>query len=98
MLHEAVEEHLAAKRIISDLLDTDAADEQLKARVKVLKEQIEHHVHEEEEELFPAVKNLLEPEELEELAEEMQELAEELREQGAPRMQVPNETDRPAPI
>jgi hemerythrin superfamily protein len=97
LLHEAVEEHLSAKRIIADLVEQEPKDEELKAKMSVLKEQVQHHVEEEEKELFPKVKKLVDAERLEELGDEMMELAEELRE-GEPRMQVPGETDRPARI
>jgi hemerythrin-like domain-containing protein len=98
LLREAVEEHLSAKRLLADIIASDAGDEQLDAKMSVLKEQIEHHVEEEEKELFPKVKKLLDAERLDELGEEMEQLADELREQGEPRMQVPGETDHPAPI
>jgi hemerythrin-like domain-containing protein len=98
MLREAVEEHLSAKRLIADLLETDPSDAQFSAKMKVLKEQIEHHVEEEEKELFPTVKKVLDRIHLEELGGEMERFADELRAEGEPRMAVPDETDRPAPI
>jgi len=98
LLREAVEEHLAAKRIIADLLETDVEDAQLEARMKVLKEQVQHHVKEEEKELFPVVRKMLERDELEQLGEEMEAMANELMQQGEPRRQVPGQTDEPAPI
>jgi len=98
LLREAVEEHLAAKRVIADLLQTGPSDAQFSARMKVLQEQIEHHVKEEEKELFPAAKKVLDRDQLEELGDEMERLAKELSEAGEPRMAVPDETDRPAPI
>src|SRR3712207_1728016 len=55
-LREAVEEHLSAKRVIADLLDMDAADEQFAAKMKVLQELVEHHVEEEEDDLFKSVR------------------------------------------
>jgi hemerythrin-like domain-containing protein len=97
LLHEAVEEHLSAKRIIADLLELDEIDEQAEAKMSVLKEQIEHHVEEEEKELFPKVRKLLDSERLEELGDEMQTMADEL-EQGEPRMRIPDETGDAAPI
>lgn len=97
LLHEAVEEHLAAKRIIADLVEQDLDDDVLEAKISVLQEQIEHHVKEEEKELFPKVKKLLDSEHLEELGDEMQTMYEELME-SEPRMQVPNETGDAAPI
>ena len=53
MLLEAAEEHLAVKRVIADLLELDASDPVFMAKVTVLKEEVQHHVEEEEEELFP---------------------------------------------
>ena len=97
-LREAVEEHLSAKRIIADLLETDPEDPQFEAKVIVLREQIEHHVKEEESELFPKVKKELSSDELEDLAVAMEDLASELRESGAPREQVPAETAHAAPL
>jgi hemerythrin superfamily protein len=98
LLREAVEEHLAAKRIIADLLQTDVDDAQLEARMKVLKEQVQHHVKEEEKELFPVVRKMLERDELEQLGEEMEAMANELVQRGEPRRQVPGQTDEPASI
>jgi hemerythrin-like domain-containing protein len=98
LLHEAVEEHLSAKRILADLIELEEIDDQAEAKMSVLKEQIEHHVQEEEKDLFPQVRKLLDTERLEELGDEMQAMAEELREEGEPRMQIPNETGDAAPI
>jgi hemerythrin-like domain-containing protein len=98
LLHEAVEEHLSAKRIIADLVEGDVDDDRMDAAMSVLKEQIEHHVEEEENELFPKVKKLLDADRLNELGDEMQALHEELMSAGEPRMQVPGETDQPASI
>ena len=97
LLHEAVEEHLGAKRIIADLLDPGLDDAVFKAKVKVLQEQIAHHVAEEEKELFPKAKKLLGGEELDELGERMQEMHAELIGEE-PRMQIPGETDEAAHI
>ena len=98
LLEEAVEEHLSVKRIVADLLEMDAGDAQFDAKISVLKEQVEHHVEEEEGELFPKVKKLLSAEDLEDLGVIMEDLAEELKEGGAPRMAVPAETGEAAPL
>ena len=47
--HEAIIEHEGAKRLIEDIEDSEAGDEYLDARVKVLSEMIKHHVKEEEQ-------------------------------------------------
>ena len=98
LLLEALEEHLSVKRLISDLLALDAHDDTFDAKVKVLQEQIEHHVKEEEKELFPAVKKLLDKETLDALEQEMMATEEELMDEGDPRDAVPGETERAAPI
>lgn len=48
LLDEAYVEHDGAKMLVRDLIANDADDEYFKAKVTVLKEQIEHHVKEEE--------------------------------------------------
>jgi len=50
---EALVEHAAAKDLVKQLMAMDAADELFDAKVKVLSEQIHHHIEEEETELFP---------------------------------------------
>jgi len=98
LLQEAVEEHLAAKRTIADLMEMSSDEPQFDAKVKVLKEQIEHHVEEEEQELFPKVRKVLAKEELEDLGVVMEDMAEELKASGAPREAVPAETGEAAPL
>jgi hemerythrin superfamily protein len=98
MLLEAAEEHLSVKRLISDLLELAPNDDTFDAKVKVLQEQVEHHVKEEEGDLFPAVKKLLDKEALDALEQEMMATEEELMEEGDPREAVPGETERAAPI
>jgi hemerythrin-like domain-containing protein len=96
-LREAVEEHLSAKRVIADILDSSPSDPQFHAKVKVLKEQIERHVREEEGELFPKVQKLFSKDELLDLAVVMQDTAEDL-EKGAPRESIAAETFAPSSI
>ena len=98
MLLEAVEEHLGVKRVIADMLDLDAGDETFEAKAKVLKDLVEHHVEEEEKDLFPKVQKLLEADELESIGEQMASTMEELLENGNPRETVPSETERAATL
>ena len=56
MVDEAVVEHQAAKDLISQLQEMDPEDDLYDAKVKVLGEEIEHHVKEEEEEMFKEAK------------------------------------------
>ncbi|MGE5502660.1 MAG: hemerythrin domain-containing protein [Ignavibacteriales bacterium] len=53
MIDEAVVEHAAAKDLIAEIEAMDVDEDLFDAKVKVLSEQIEHHVEEEEKELFP---------------------------------------------
>ncbi|HEX8697308.1 MAG TPA: hemerythrin domain-containing protein [Myxococcaceae bacterium] len=96
-LLEAVEEHLAVKRIIADLLELEPADQTFDAKMKVLQENIEHHVEEEETELFPTVKKLLSEDQLFALGVQMMSEYQELME-SEPRNEVPMQTDTAAPI
>ncbi|ADO70133.1 hemerythrin domain-containing protein [Stigmatella aurantiaca] len=96
-LYEAVEEHLAAKRIIADLLQMKPDSEYFDAKMKVLQESIDHHVEEEEEELFPKVRKLLTEEQLLVLGIQMKEEFDEIME-AEPRYEVPMQTDVAAPI
>lgn len=98
ILLESLEEHLGIKRVLADLMKVDASDETFDAKIKVLKEQVEHHVEEEESDLFPKAKKLLNSEELDALAQEMTAEQTELEEEGEPRKAIPSETDAPATL
>ena len=53
LVDEATVEHASAKDLIEQIMSMDSTDELFDAKVKVLGEQIEHHVEEEEGEMFP---------------------------------------------
>lgn len=52
MLDEAIVEHASAGNLIAQIREIDPGDDLYDAKVKVLSEQIEHHVGEEEEEML----------------------------------------------
>ena len=56
LVDEADVEHASAKELIAQIEDGSAEDMHFNARVKVLAEYIDHHVKEEQDELFPEVK------------------------------------------
>lgn len=56
LVDEATVEHASAKELIAQILEMDPGDDLYDAKVKVLSEQIEHHVEEEEGEMFPKAK------------------------------------------
>jgi hemerythrin superfamily protein len=69
LVAEAGVEHQGAKDLIAQIEDAEELDDEYDAKVKVLSEYIEHHVGEEEGEMFPKVKG--KKEELDALGEEM---------------------------
>jgi hemerythrin superfamily protein len=97
ILRESLEEHLGAKRIIADLLEMSSDDEEFDAKIKVLKEQVEHHVEEEESELFKKVRKLMNAETLESLGAIMEQEFEQMQ-QEEPRKEIPGQTDEAAPL
>jgi hypothetical protein len=100
MLHEAVEEHLEIKRVIADMLDLDPSEDQdaFDAKLSVLKENVSHHAHEEEEgKLFPMLRRLLSADERAALGNEVLAMFESLIEQS-PRFHIPEETGEAAPL
>ena len=72
-IREADEEHHVAKLLMSEISKMKPEDEQYDAKVTVLKENIEHHVKEEEGEIFPGAKKRLSKERLEQLGDEIEE-------------------------
>jgi hemerythrin superfamily protein len=97
LLREAVEEHLAAKRIIADLLELRPPDGNFDAKVNVLREQMTHHLEVEEDELFPRVRTSMSHHALEALGLSMLLMFDELM-KGSPRMRVRGETDYAAAL
>jgi hemerythrin-like domain-containing protein len=71
MLLEADEEHHVAETMINELLALDPTDERYVAKCIVLKEMVEHHIEEEETELFPKMRDELGRNRLQEIGEEM---------------------------
>lgn len=71
MVEEAYTEHGVAKRLLEELSVTHPEDLQFDARVKVLNENLTHHIKEEEEELLPKMEELMSHDELAALSQEM---------------------------
>lgn len=55
LVNEAQVEHDSAKELISQIEKMDGDDELFDAKVTVLSEYVNHHIKEEEEEMFPAI-------------------------------------------
>jgi hypothetical protein len=58
MIDEAYEEHHVVKLVLGELPRVDPDDERFHAKMTVLKELVEHHVEEEEEEMFKLAQKL----------------------------------------
>ncbi len=56
LMDEAEEEHLSAKDLIAQLEGMDPGDDHYDAKVTVLGEYVDHHIDEEQEQMFPKVK------------------------------------------
>ena len=67
---EAYVEHHIAERLIQELDSMDKGDEEWEARAKVLKDVVEHHIQEEESEVWKEARKLLGKEKLAELTPE----------------------------
>ena len=80
---EAYEEHHVVDTVMAELENLDVSDETWGAKATVMKENVEHHIEEEEGEMFDQCREVFEPEELRELGEEMEARKEELQREAA---------------
>ncbi len=71
LYYEAIEEHHVVDLVLPEIKDTDVESDQFGAKAKVLKDLVEHHAEEEETEMFPRARKLMDREELLRLGAEM---------------------------
>ena len=70
---EGLEEHKQAKTLLREISAlSDNSSDKFEAKLKVLMEDVEHHVEEEEEEMFPLVEDAFDEDQLEELGEQLE--------------------------
>ena len=97
-LHESVEEHLSVKRLLADMIALSPSDDAFVAKLSVLKEQLTHHAHREEEgKLFPKVKRLFSADERAAIGNEFLVMFEEMM-RSHPYKHVPAETKAAAEL
>lgn len=69
---EALEEHKIVKEMLKELGSTPKDTEKWTAKLTVLKENVEHHVEEEEDEMFKKARKVLSDEQAEQLGARME--------------------------
>jgi hemerythrin-like domain-containing protein len=70
---EAYEEHHVVDTVMAELEGLDVTDETWGAKATVMKENVEHHIEEEEQEMFKQARQVFDKAELEELGARMAE-------------------------
>jgi hemerythrin-like domain-containing protein len=68
---EGYEEHHVVDLLMSELEGMDVTDETWGAKAKVMQENIEHHIEEEEGDMFKTARQMFDRQELEDLGEQM---------------------------
>jgi hemerythrin-like domain-containing protein len=82
---EAYEEHHVVDQVMAELEGLDVSDETWGAKATVMKENVEHHIDEEEREMFAQARKVFDKAELEQLGTRMEERkASAQRELGVP--------------
>ncbi len=71
MYYESVEEHHVVDLVLPDISRSDPAGPPFAAKAKVLKDLVEHHAEEEEKQMFPRARRLMDRERLVELRERL---------------------------
>ncbi len=86
MTMEAIEEHHVVDLVLAELPQVDPEADTFEAKIKVLSELVDHHVQEEQDEMFPMAEKKLGDEKLKELGEQLTARTAELEgEEEAPR-------------
>ena len=75
MIDEAFEEHHVVDLVLAELPQVDPEDERFEAKMTVLSELIEHHVEEEEKEMFSLAEKKLGAARIKELGQQMEQMA-----------------------
>jgi hemerythrin-like domain-containing protein len=77
---EGIEEHHVVDGIVAELEVVPVEDETWGAKLTVMKENVEHHMEEEEGDMFPKARKVFDDDELEDLGTRMQERKTQLQE------------------
>jgi hemerythrin-like domain-containing protein len=82
LYYEAIEEHHVVELVLPEIKETDTDSEEFGAKAKVLKDLVEHHAEEEETEMFPRARKLMDREELVRLGGELAKAKESMASRG----------------
>jgi hemerythrin superfamily protein len=72
LYYEALEEHHVVDMVLPEVQNTDENSDEFAAKAKVLKDLVEHHAEEEETEMFPKARKLMDSSELKELGQQLE--------------------------
>ena len=72
LYYEAVEEHHVVDMVLPQIRDTDENSDEFAAKAKVLKDLVEHHAEEEETQMFPKARKLMDASELKALGQQLE--------------------------
>lgn len=72
MVEEALDEHAEVKMLLEEMEDLSDDGAEFDSKLKELMDNVEHHVQEEEGEMFPKVLQVMDKSMLEELGEELE--------------------------
>ncbi len=97
LILEAYEEHATARFTMSRIEETEGSDEAFQPRLTTLRELIEHHVEEEEEDLFTKVDKKMDEDVTAELCEQMKASFEEYMELSVDELMAKIEAVSPKP-
>ena len=85
IISEAYEEHQTVDEILAEMSGLDPSNSEFSMRLAELRENIEHHVEEEENEMFPKAEKILGQHRLEEMGNQMQQMKKGMSATATPR-------------
>ncbi|NLD72428.1 MAG: hemerythrin domain-containing protein [Chloroflexi bacterium] len=80
---EGYDEHRLAKMVLSELQQMDTQDEAWAPKLKVLKDLIEHHIEEEESEIFEGAREVLNQNQIDQVTKQFQQAKDQQMQKGA---------------
>lgn len=76
---EGIEEHHVVDMLLKEIRELDPSDERVSAKLSVLKENVEHHIQEEEQQMFPKAQQVKDGQWAEQMGEQYQQKEQQLK-------------------